>query len=699
MSSGCGDVLSLADLQTAKKHQIFEAEVITGKSGGVLTGANIDYATNQVTGQTQKTMPAILRDIGFEPASFDFTTGGTLTTTDRNKAVLWPLADGGDGDWYYWEGALPKVIPAASSPSSTGGIAEGAWRPVGDITLRGDLATSNGASLVGFIQGGTGAAPRSSQDKMRETVSFADFGAIGDGVVDDSDALQNAFNYINSIGGGAISGGAGARYRVTRKLFVYSNTLLDLNFSTILRDFDTSVSGTNTLAFIYASPTAYGQKLVVKNGIFDNQGDIHHTQANIWELLYAYDVTFDNCTFLDVAGAHAIDLGFVKTIRVNNCKFLGYKDWVGDRGFSDAIQIETPLFADNNVDVQVTGCYFGPSASLPSWAVGVGNHGSIDGAPPCIGIVIEKNTFDANTYAGVRGFSRWEDVKIDKNTFKNFTKPAIIFTGRKVSPTLQETSRSVKITNNDFINCTGATTIVALAPTIESATDGSRLFHRDWTVSGNTFDGNAGVMIDMRFVDGLKVCHNECINGAGVFLRGDYVAKVSVIGNIVDTGKAIFYFTETAGAYQGTGLSRMLTISGNQTKNGLRGVHINCLFDGFSVIGNSFSSITGTGVVAADTGAKNGVFGTNTYSSAVATELFADITASCSNVICVDNVHPDANLTRNLATGNSYSALVGSGSPELVQRATLGSTYRDRTGGKIYIKESGGNFNTGWVVK
>lgn len=52
MSSGCGDVLSLADLQTAKKHQIFEAEVITGKSGGVAGGANIDYATNAVTGQT-----------------------------------------------------------------------------------------------------------------------------------------------------------------------------------------------------------------------------------------------------------------------------------------------------------------------------------------------------------------------------------------------------------------------------------------------------------------------------------------------------------------------------------------------------------------------------------------------------------------------------------------------------------------------
>lgn len=149
MSSGCGDVLSLADLQTAKKHQIFEAEVITGKSGGVAGGADIDYATNQVTGQTQKTLPAVLRDIGFEPASFDFSTGGTLTVNDRNKAVLWPVSGGGNGNYYTWAGVLPKVIPASSSPASTGGISAGAWKQVTDIILRTELAAADGAKIVG----------------------------------------------------------------------------------------------------------------------------------------------------------------------------------------------------------------------------------------------------------------------------------------------------------------------------------------------------------------------------------------------------------------------------------------------------------------------------------------------------------------------------------------------------------------------
>lgn len=150
MSSGCGDVLSLEDLKVAKLHQLFEAEVITGRSGGVAGGADIDYATNQVTGQTQKTLPAVLRDAGFRPAGFTFSSGGTLAEGDGDLSVLWP-SPGGDGQYYAWHGSLPKVIPAGSSPSSTGGVGPGAWAPIGDITLRGDLADmAQGAGLIGF---------------------------------------------------------------------------------------------------------------------------------------------------------------------------------------------------------------------------------------------------------------------------------------------------------------------------------------------------------------------------------------------------------------------------------------------------------------------------------------------------------------------------------------------------------------------
>lgn len=138
MSSGCGDVLSLEDLKTAKKHQTFEAEVITGHAGGVASGAEIDFATNQVTGQSQKTLPAILRDMGFDPASFDFTTGGTVNA--RDTVVYNPA----DNNWYSWAGALPHVVGAGTDPT-----ADGNWKPRTDQLLRQNLAAIDGLKLIG----------------------------------------------------------------------------------------------------------------------------------------------------------------------------------------------------------------------------------------------------------------------------------------------------------------------------------------------------------------------------------------------------------------------------------------------------------------------------------------------------------------------------------------------------------------------
>lgn len=196
MATNCGDTLSLQDLQTAKKHQIFEAEVITGKAGGVAGGTDIDFATNQVTGQTQKTLPAVLRDAGFTSASFDFATGGTLGVNDRYKAVIWP-APGGNGLYYSWHGTLPKTVPANSSPATTGGESDTAWKVVGDMGLRTDLSSASGANLIGY--GGTTVQDQLNKTTAKTTINVSKFGNVGTETAGSDEAWNNAFAYALSI--------------------------------------------------------------------------------------------------------------------------------------------------------------------------------------------------------------------------------------------------------------------------------------------------------------------------------------------------------------------------------------------------------------------------------------------------------------------------------------------------------------------
>jgi hypothetical protein len=84
-----------------------------------------------------------------------------------------------------------------------------------------------GASLIGYTPEGTGAVPTTVQTKLREIVSVKDFGAVGNGVADDTAAIQAGINAVKAkvsgnSGGGILFFPAG-KYRVTGTLTIDSS--------------------------------------------------------------------------------------------------------------------------------------------------------------------------------------------------------------------------------------------------------------------------------------------------------------------------------------------------------------------------------------------------------------------------------------------------------------------------------------------
>jgi len=125
-----------------------------------------------------------------------------------------------------------SALPAATTPLAgtelvpivQGGVTKQvSVDAIGDTALdevSAQYAASNGSSLVGFLQAGTGAVARTAQAKMRDVVSVKDFGAVGNGTTDDTAAIQAAINAVGANGEVVFPEGT---YKTTSQLLVSSD--------------------------------------------------------------------------------------------------------------------------------------------------------------------------------------------------------------------------------------------------------------------------------------------------------------------------------------------------------------------------------------------------------------------------------------------------------------------------------------------
>lgn len=107
---------------------------------------------------------------------------------------------------------------------TAGGITYVTLEPHTSTSIAADLAAGNIAVFSGnsgamdFLQAGTGAVKRSVESKLRDVVSVKDFGAVGDGVTDDTAAIQAAINVFTN-GSGRVYFPRGT-YKVTETITV-----------------------------------------------------------------------------------------------------------------------------------------------------------------------------------------------------------------------------------------------------------------------------------------------------------------------------------------------------------------------------------------------------------------------------------------------------------------------------------------------
>lgn len=451
MSSGCGDVLSLADLQTAKKHQIFEAEVITGLQGGVVGGAPIDYATNQITGQVQKTLPAILRDTGFEPASFDFTIGGTLGVNDRDKVVYDPVSK----TWYSWGGALPHVIAAGTNP-----VGNADWTPQTDPNIRDYFLQSNGSDFGYKFSALTATTQRTVQDKLDEYASLFDFHCDASGTkilpgpsVDSAPYFQKAIDALAEKGGGVLYIPNGVWYFSSMQtgnvcVWLKDNiTIIGAPGATVKLDYSYFVDKAFTVfqGYVQSAPLLPRNKVVFTGQFVIDFSSVPMPVYNYYRaginLGNAYDCLIEGVTFKngDVTWAIIIgDRGYGDRNIIRNCSFI---DLIQDLP-SSAINDHSSVYV-NAPNSHVLNCNFQASSNAAAiYACCVELH--------------QTNTSWAD--GGVQGYCRGAFLaKYDSESLVSYANY-----GSKISGISGYVHRH-------FVSITSASTSSGTEPTIEHA--------------------------------------------------------------------------------------------------------------------------------------------------------------------------------------------------------------------------------------
>lgn len=338
-------------------------------------------------------------------------------------------------------------------------------------TLEGSL-TSKHDSLTDFIStysksvsSENEVADTSNSNEVRESntalekgievsaLNVKDYGAVGDGVNDDRQAIQDTIDAAaKGLGGGKVYFPEGT-YLVKEIVFLRSHTHLEVHEkATILNGIN--IKNHPSIVFMTGLFTDDGDQveweptedISYSGGTIDMNGALNEerTKAKNLPLINSSgafaignskNVTISNVTFKDSYQGHAIQIAGSKNVLVDNSRFLGQalpktmKD--GQIISKESIQIEPltrkgfPYALNDNgqksENVTIQNSYFGKSEKSGELVTAIGTHYQTATTENPSNIKILNNHFDNMMYAGVR-FTGFTDILIKGNRFDKKTK-------------------------------------------------------------------------------------------------------------------------------------------------------------------------------------------------------------------------------------------------------------------------------------
>jgi len=137
------------------------------------------------------------------------------------------------------------------------------------------LAAPSGSSLIGFLQSGAGAVARTVQSKERDTVSVKDFGAVGDGVTDDTASINAMF----ASSAGKVVNFQSGTYLISSALTPASNCVINVSAGVLIITATVGISMIDLTGKTGVHVFGSGKLQMTGTGISANIGVINLTNA------------------------------------------------------------------------------------------------------------------------------------------------------------------------------------------------------------------------------------------------------------------------------------------------------------------------------------------------------------------------------------------------------------------------------------